>query len=112
VFPALRYLRRAEKESARRIRLRQILLMLLRIAAVLLLAFAAARPFIGFGGSGHSPTAVVIVLDNSMSSGTVEGEQRLLDQLAARALEMLAEAGPDDRFWLLRAGEPHAPAWI
>lgn len=112
VFPALRYLRRAEKESARRIRLRQILLMLLRIAAILLLAFAAARPFIGFGGAGHSPTAVVIVLDNSMSSGTVEGERRVLDELAARALEMLAEAGPDDRFWLLRAGEPHEPAWI
>jgi hypothetical protein len=51
VFPALRYLRRAEKESARRIRLRQILLMLLRMAAVLLLALAAARPFTGFGGA-------------------------------------------------------------
>jgi hypothetical protein len=41
-FPALRYLRRAEKESARRIRFRQILLMLLRVAAVLLVALAAA----------------------------------------------------------------------
>jgi hypothetical protein len=110
VFPALRYLRRAEKESARRIRLRQILLMLLRIAAVLLVALAAARPFVGFGGAGHSPTAVVIVLDNSMSTGAVAGESRVLDELKARALETLDAAGPDDRFWLLRAGEADEPA--
>src|ERR1051325_6428855 len=43
IFPALRYLRRAEKEHARRIRLRQIFLLALRVLAVLLLAFAAAR---------------------------------------------------------------------
>lgn len=110
VFPALRYLRRAEKESARRIRLRQILLMLLRIAAVLLVALAAARPFVGFGGAGHSPTAVVIVLDNSMSTGAVAGESRVIDELKTRALETLDAAGPDDRFWLLRAGEADEPA--
>jgi hypothetical protein len=110
LFPALRYLRRAEKESARRIRLRQILLMLLRVAAVLLLAFAAARPFVRLGGSGHSPTAVVIVLDNSMSTGAVEGDRRVLDELRERALEVLGDATPDDRFWLLRAGTPGEPA--
>jgi hypothetical protein len=110
VFPALRYLRRAEKESARRIRVRQILLMLLRVGAVLLIAFAAARPFLRMGGAGHSPTAVVIVLDNSLSSAVVEDERRVLDELQARALEVLAAAGPDDRFWLLRAGVAEEPA--
>lgn len=110
VFPALRYLRRAEKESARRIRLRQILLMLLRVAAVLLLALAAARPFVRMGGAGHAPTAVVIILDNSMSTAAVSGETRVLDELKLRALDVLGEAGPDDRFWLLRAGSPGEPA--
>jgi hypothetical protein len=110
VFPALRYLRRAEKESARRIRVRQLLLMLLRVAAVLLVALAAARPFVRAGGVAHAPTAAVIVLDNSMSSGVVEGDRRVLDALQERALEVLAEAGADDRFWLLRAGAPEEPA--
>jgi hypothetical protein len=110
VFPALRYLRRAEKESARRIRVRQILLMILRVAAVLLIALAAARPFTRLAGSGHSPTAVAIVLDNGLSSGVVEDETRVLDELKARALEVLADAGPDDRFWLVRAGSPGEPA--
>jgi hypothetical protein len=110
IFPALRYLRRAEKESARRIRVRQILLMLLRMAAVLLVALAAARPFARLTGSAHAPTAVAIILDNSMSSAVVEQDERLLDRLKERALEVLADAGPDDRFWLFRAGAADEPA--
>lgn len=107
-FPALRYLRRAEKESARRVRLRQLLLMLLRVGAVLLVAVAAARPFLLGAGAAHQPTAVVIILDNSLSTGAIVGERRVLDELRDRALETLATATDADRFWLLRtstAGE-------
>jgi len=106
VFPALRYLRRAEKENARRIKLRQLLLLLMRATALVLLAVAAARPFLRRGGAGHEPTAAVIVLDNSMSTGLVVGDRRVLDQLKERAMETLARSGADDRFWLIRAGEP------
>jgi len=109
VFPALRYLRRAEKESARRIRLRQLLLMLLRVAAILLLAFVAARPFLRSGGGAHEPTAAVIILDNSASTSAVSGERRVIDELKDRAIESLMAAGADDRFWLLRAGSPWEP---
>lgn len=111
VFPALRYLRRAEREHARRIRLRQLLLMLLRVAAIALLAMAAARPFLRAGGGSHAPTAVAIVLDNSMSTGVVSGDDRILDGLKARALETLGRATSQDRFWLIRAGSPWEPAW-
>ena len=61
IFPAVRYLRRAEREHARKIKLRQLLLMLLRVAALALIAVAAARPFLRSGGAGHEPTAVVII---------------------------------------------------
>ena len=110
IFPAVRYLKRAEREHARRIKLRQLLLLLLRLIAVLLIAFAAARPFLRGAGVGHAPAAVVIVLDNSLSSGLVVGDRRVLDELKDRALETLRRAGPDDRFWLLRAGAPWEPA--
>jgi hypothetical protein len=110
IFPAVRYLQRAEREHARRIKLRQLLLLLLRIAALLFIAFAAARPFIRSAGASHEPTAAVIILDNSMSSGLVRGDRRVLDELKDRALETLARAGTDDRFWLLRAGAPWEPA--
>lgn len=110
IFPAVRYLRRAEREHARKIKLRQLLLMLLRVAALVLIAVAAARPFLRSGGAGHEPTAVVIILDNSMSSSLVRGERRVLDELKDRALATLARAGADDRFWLLRAGAAWEPA--
>lgn len=110
VFPALRYLRRAEKENARRIKLRQLLLMALRLAVLVLLVLAAARPFLRRGGVGHEPTAVAIILDNSLSTGLITGEERVLDQLKARALETLARARSDDRFWVVRAGSPWEPA--
>jgi hypothetical protein len=104
VFPAVRYLHRAEREHARRIRLRQLLLLGLRIALILVLAAAAARPFMHFGGTGHPPTLVALVLDNSASTGLVRGDRRVLDELKDRALESLAAAGPDDAFYFIRAG--------
>ncbi|UCC25355.1 MAG: BatA domain-containing protein, partial [Gemmatimonadales bacterium] len=105
-FPALRYLLRTEKDHARRIRTRQLLLLFLRMAVILLMALAGARLVIRGGGPAHPPTAVAVILDNSLSSGRVVGAGRVLDTLKARALEVLDQAGPGDRFWVLRAGEP------
>jgi hypothetical protein len=105
-FPALRYLLRTEKDHARRIRTRQLLLLFLRMAVILLMALAGARLVIRGGGPAHPPTAVAVILDNSLSSGRVVGEGRVLDTLKARAFEVLDQAGPGDRFWVLRAGEP------
>jgi hypothetical protein len=110
VFPALRYLRRAEREHSTRLRLRQVLLLALRVLALLLLAAAAAQPFLSAGGQGHHPTSVVIILDNSLASGAVTGDRRTLDHLKDAALATLLAAGPDDRLWLIHAGEPWEPA--
>ncbi|MYH48328.1 MAG: hypothetical protein F4151_02045, partial [Gammaproteobacteria bacterium] len=105
-FPALRYLLRATRDHARTIRIRQLLLLLLRVAICLLLVLAGSRLFWRGAGGTHQPTALVIILDNSLSSGLVQGEQRVLDRLKALALETLDEAGPEDRIWVMRAGEP------
>ena len=105
-FPALRYLRRTEREHARRIRLRQMLLLLLRITAVLLLAGAGARLYIHGRGTAHPPTALALVLDNSMSSGLVVADHTRLDELKALAQRTLEASTPDDRVWVIRAGEP------
>lgn len=106
VFPALRYLLRTEKEHARRIRLRQLLLLLVRCAVIVLLALAGARLVVSGRGAAHPPTAVVVILDNSLSSGRVLGEDRVLDRLKAAALDGLSAATAEDRVWVLRAGEP------
>src|SRR5688572_24582695 len=72
-FPALRYLLRTEREHARQIRLRQLLLLFLRAAVIVLLALAGARPFLRGRGGAHPPTALAIVLDNSLSPSRVVG---------------------------------------
>ncbi|MDT8342470.1 MAG: BatA domain-containing protein, partial [Longimicrobiales bacterium] len=105
-FPALRYLLRTERDHARRIRSRQLLLLALRMGAIGLAALAAARLVVFGRGAAHPPTAVAVVLDNSLSSGRVVGAGRVLDTLQARALAALELAGPGDRFWVIRAGEP------
>ncbi len=110
VFPALQYLLRTEKEHARTIRFRQLLLLLLRIAAVLLLVGAGARPFLRGGGGVHDPTATVLIVDNSMSSGLIRGGARVLDLLKAVALRSIERASDEDRVWLIRAGEPRSAA--
>src|SRR5437763_8822055 len=68
-FPAVRYLLRAEQENRRTLRLRNLLLMVARVAAVLLLSLAAARPVGRMIGVGHAPVAIAIVVDNTMSTG-------------------------------------------
>lgn len=105
-FPALRYLERMERDHARRIRTRQLLLLLVRVAIVLLVVGAGARLFVRGRGSAHPPTALAIVLDNSMSSGLVEGDRRVLDELKELAIRSIDAAGEDDRIWVLRAAEP------
>lgn len=102
-FPAVRYLRQTEREALRTIRLRHVLLLLLRVAAVALVALAAARPVVPRQGAGHQPTAVVLVLDHSLSSGAVAGGVRAFDDLAARARETLAAARASDGVWLIGA---------
>ncbi len=100
-FPAARYLARAEKENIRRLKLRNLLLMLLRALAVLFVALAAARPIGWLIGAGHVPTAAAIVLDNSLSTGVIIDGAPLLARLKDAARSVVDEAGPSDRLWLV-----------
>lgn len=105
-FPATRYLARAEREHSRRLRLRNLLLMALRVLAVIALAAAAAHPIAdvplsGGSGTAHAPTALAIVLDNSLSTSLVVNGSSVLDRLKDAARAALADAGAQDRVWLL-----------
>src|SRR5215208_1121759 len=102
-FPAARYLARAEREHSRRLRLRNLLLMVVRVLAVLCVALAAARPVARLAGAGHAPTALAIVLDNSLSTAAVVNGRPVLDRLKAAALAALADATGEDRVWLVTA---------
>lgn len=100
-FPAVRYLLRMEREHAREVRLRNLLLMVLRVAIIVALALAAARPIGRLPGLGHPPMAVAIVLDNSLSSAAAGAEGPVLTRLAAAARSIAEAASAADRLWLI-----------
>jgi hypothetical protein len=100
-FPAARYLARAEREHSRTLRLRNLLLMLLRVLALLAIAVAAARPVARWVGSGHAPSAIAVVVDNSLSSAVVVNGHPLLDQFKGMARDVLGSATAADRLWLV-----------
>src|SRR5918992_795113 len=102
-FPAVKYLARAEREHSRKLRMRNLLLMLLRVAAVLVLTAAAARPIARLAGGRHAPTTVAIVLDNSLSSSAIQGGRPVLEDLRARARAVVSRASAEDRIFLVTA---------
>jgi hypothetical protein len=114
-FPAVRYLETAEREQRRKRDLLQRVLLALRVAALLLIALAAARPVLTWW-QGRPALALAIVLDNSLSSGrrvptaaTDRGEQGtqagqpVLQTLIDDAKALLAAQPSGARLWLLTA---------
>ena len=106
VFPALRYLKRTTQEHARIVRLRQLLLLALRLSAVLFIVLAGARLVLPLGGNDDPPAGLAIVIDNGLTSGAVVGGGRVLDSIRVRAMEALDRTGPRDQIWVIPAGAP------
>ena len=89
-FSDVRFLERAFVRRDRRRRLRELLLLALRVTALLLLAFAFARPFLDAAGGSRRIT--VLVVDRSLSL-SAPGQMALARR---RALELVADAPPDE----------------
>ncbi|HET8622419.1 MAG TPA: BatA and WFA domain-containing protein [Gemmatimonadales bacterium] len=104
VFPAVRYLIAATQQHHRRLKLQNWLLLILRTALILLIVLAAAGPTVpARGAPGHAPSALVVVVDNSASSGAVVNGAPKLARLQSVARAVLARATPDDAIWLVTA---------
>ena len=89
-FSDIRFLQAAHVEQTRRRRLRELLLLALRVAALLLLAVAFARPFLGDTAAPDRPATVVLV-DTSFSLSAPGQRARV----RAQALEAIATAPVD-----------------
>ena len=104
VFPAVRYLVDTTREHQKRLKLRNWLLLLIRTLLIVLLVLAAAGPTAPIKGApGHSPAALVIVLDNSLSSGVVVNGTPRLASLRDAARNILDRSTPEDRLWVMLA---------
>jgi len=66
-FAAMRYLRRAPVEQSRRRRLRELVLLALRVTALVLLACAFARPYVSESVAALTGDATMVLIDTSAS---------------------------------------------
>src|SRR5262245_62708375 len=66
-FPAVRLLSRAPVQQHRRRRLRELILLALRVAALVLLAVSFARPYLAGAAALASAPLTVIAVDISLS---------------------------------------------
>src|SRR3954469_20131452 len=83
VFPALRLIHQRHRRSTKRLRVRNWLLLLARMALVALMALALARPALnsqGALGDSEVPSAVGLVFDTSLSMGYAVGGKTRLDE--------------------------------
>lgn len=104
VFPAVRYLVDTTREHQRRLKLQNWLLLLIRTALVALVVMAAAGPSAPIrGAAGHSPAALVLILDNSLSSGAVVNGTSRLATFRTAARQILERATAEDHLWLMLA---------
>lgn len=100
-FPALRYLLASGAPRERHRRLRELLLLALRLTLVLLLTLGAARWILPTGAGHHPPADLVLLVDNGPLSGAVVDGRRILEAQRALAERLLEELGPADRVWVL-----------
>jgi hypothetical protein len=83
MWAAMEFLLRSDKETARRLRIIQLLLLLTRVAIILFIVGALARPlltgafFAGF--LGQSRSASTVILDNSYSMALQQGNTTAFD---------------------------------
>ena len=98
-FPAVRFIRSSKRKTSYRNRLKHLLLLLMRMAAIILLALVIARPSlrggIEIGDDGPAPAdgtpAAVLILDDSLSMGFRAGDETWFEAARNRALELVGQ---------------------
>ncbi len=110
-FPTTSFLQTLEPREIRRIRLRELLLLLLRTLALLLFVLAFARPALTPADAvTHAAAAVGILLDDSESMAAVDerGHARI-DEAKARAAALVEASRSGDAILLASSTREEAP---
>ncbi|MBM4038996.1 MAG: VWA domain-containing protein [Planctomycetes bacterium] len=111
-FPCIRFLKACQKKAVRRTRLKNIILMLMRMAIIALIAFGMAKPQRFEEQTDvlpDAPVSMVVVLDNSYSMGYVDKGRSRFEQALEAALGLLGTLKPGDEVALLLMNEQCEP---
>jgi hypothetical protein len=101
-FTNVRFLRELKEETAARSKLRNLLVLAMRLLALAFLVLAFAQPFIPSDQEVKSgQKAVSIFVDNSFSMSAETADVPLLEKAKQRAREIVNAYGIEDRFQIL-----------
>jgi hypothetical protein len=107
-FSTLQFLKELQKTKIRRIKLKQWLLLLLRVLIIICLVMAFARPTlksISLGGSSTAKTSAVIIIDNTFSMSVVTGKGSYLNQAKQIAKNLLNNFQQGDEITILATAD-------
>lgn len=105
------FLKRLEKEKIRQLKLRQWLLLLLRMLIVALLVLAFARPTLRREHSALAQRAratAVLILDNSLSMAAAPEGASLLEQARRHAQTISESFNAGDELYVITSAQPAA----
>ncbi|MBK7140550.1 MAG: BatA domain-containing protein [bacterium] len=101
-FSSLKHLKAMQRRQVRRLKVRQILLLILRMLIILAIVIAFARPTSKTGMVGsHASVSAVLLFDNSASMNRYVANGNLFDLAKLRAEELLASFGQSDEVMLI-----------
>jgi len=101
-FSSLKFLKQLDIEQKRRSRLKELLLLLIRILLISMLVLAFAHPYFpGKTAPISSQQSVGIYIDNSLSMENEADGQSLLDHAKEAALKIIEKHPEETRFFLL-----------
>src|SRR4051812_17516013 len=109
IFPALRLIRERQKRSRKKLRVKNWLLLLARMALVALMAMALARPTIMTSSlvlDKNVPAAVGLVFDTRLSLGYKEKDKTRLDEAKERSYEILKKLPDSSQVFVVDLAEP------
>ena len=108
-FSTLAFLKELQKTKIRRLKVRQLLLLFLRTLLILVLVTAFSRPtirssYVG-GVRSQAKTTAVLIVDNSFSMTSLEGNGQLLRQAKEKATGLLQLMNEGDEVYLIRSAD-------
>jgi len=104
-WPSIEFLERMRAERMRRLRLKQLLLILVRTLIVVLIVLAFARPAVNSAFHRNARTSAVIVLDSSASMGYVHNGEVVYSTAVRKAGDILGMLGKNDTAAVILSGD-------
>ncbi len=101
-FSSLKHLKAMQRRQVRRLKIRQLLLLIFRMLIILAVVLAFARPTVKEGGLGsHAAVSAVVLFDNSASMNRYLADGDLFELARKRTEQLLATFGEADQVALL-----------